>query len=456
MIQSERIEALNDSPVRENGAYILYWMQASQRESYNYALEFSIELANLHSLPLLVVFGIMDDYPEANERHYAFMVEGLRETAEHITERGATFRLYHGSPETVAISMSAKAATVVTDMGYLRHQKAWRGKLSKEAGCKVWQVETDAVVPIRYASDKDEYAARTLRPKIHRHLKRFLVPLERREILIRDFTEEIPDGLDVSDPALLSRLKLDRSVPPVPKLKGGPEEARTKLKEFIRRKLPHYAEDRNDPANDYTSGLSHYLHFGQISPLQIALNVGTSDTGEENIEAFLEELIVRRELAFNFTYFNARYDEYAALPEWAQKTLEKHRSDTREHLYSADELEAARTHDPYWNAAMTEMVRFGTMQGYMRMYWGKKILEWSEHPEEAFERTLMLNNKYFVDGRDPNSFTGVAWIYGKHDRPWTERPVFGTIRYMNANGLKRKFDIDQYVKNVMIEKLDMD
>lgn len=448
MIQPERIVELNNAVVREGGEYVLYWMQASQREAYNHALEFSIELANKHGLPLLVVFGITDDYPEANERHYAFMLEGLRETATHISQRGATFRLYHGSPEKVAIESAQRACLVVTDRGYLHHQIAWRKAVAAAAGCPVFQVESDAVVPVEVVSEKEEYAARTIRPKITRHLKTFLVPLKRQAINVTEFSTEISDGLDLASPSLLSQLRLDRSVPALLSLKGGPTEAKRKLQEFISSKLANYASERNDPTKDYTSGLSHYLHFGQISPVQIALNVGASTGGKENIDAYLEELIVRRELAFNFTFYNPRYDEYAALPEWAQATLEKHRQDPREHLYTWEELENAKTHDPYWNAAMREMVRCGTMKGYMRMYWGKKILEWSKHPEEAFEQTLYLNNKYFIDGRDPNSFTNVAWIYGKHDRPWAERPIFGTVRYMNANGLKRKFDIDQYVQTM--------
>ena len=448
MIQSERIRALNDLPVRKDGGYVLYWMQAAQRETYNHALEFSIERANDLDLPLLVVFGLMDDYPEANERHYAFMLEGLRETAKRIRERGAAFRVYHGSPEKVATKAAQKAAIAVTDRGYLRHQKLWREYVASNAGCSVFQIESEAVVPVDSVSDKEEYAARTIRPKITRLLEQFLQPLDRRSIKVNQLPQDIPDGIDIADSGFLTQLTLDRSVAPLSSLKGGPSEARRKLKDFINNKLPNYAKDRNDPANDYTSGLSHYLHFGQISPVQIALNVQASNGGKENIEDYLEELIVRRELSFNFTHHNPHYDEYRCLPEWAMKTLEDHREDKREYLYSVQELEEAATHDPYWNAAMIEMRNFGTMKGYMRMYWGKKILEWSEHPEEAFEQTLYLNNKYFVDGRDPNSYCGVAWIYGKHDRPWTERPIFGKIRYMNANGLKRKFDIEQYVANV--------
>lgn len=445
----ERILLLNDLPRRSDGRYVLYWMQASQREAYNYALEYAIDRANELGLPLLVVFGIVDDYPEANERHYAFMLEGLRETAAALAERNIAFRLYYGAPDTVAINAAQSAALVVTDRGYLRHQRAWRQSVAEHAGCTVVQVESDSVVPVETASDKEEYAARTLRPKIERHLKAYLLPLERRHLITTAFTEQPEAGLDLFDTTLLSRLKIDRSVRPTHTLIGGPAQARAKLKRFIKDRIDHYADERNDPANTFQSGLSPYLHFGQISPVQIMLNVMQASTRRENLEQFLDELIVRRELAFNFVHYNPQYDSYTALPNWALKTLELHQADVREHTYTRGELEAAATHDPYWNAAMKEMLDTGTMKGYMRMYWGKKILEWSHTPEEAYYTTLALNNKYFLDGRDPNSFCNVAWIYGKHDRPWAERPIFGTVRYMNAAGLKRKFEIEKYVEMVM-------
>jgi deoxyribodipyrimidine photo-lyase len=201
---------------------------------------------------------------------------------------------------------------------------------------------------------------------------------------------------------------------------------------------------RNDPTLDYLSHLSPYLHFGQISPLYIALKV--IDTDSRGKEAFLEELIVRRELSMNFVFYNEKYDSFEAVPEWAKKTLKAHQKNKRQYTYSLEELETAQTHDAYWNAAQREMVGRGKMHGYMRMYWGKKIIEWSKTPEKAFQIALYLNNKYELDGRDPNGFTGVAWCFGKHDRPWGERPIFGNVRYMNDKGLKRKFDADRYVR----------
>jgi deoxyribodipyrimidine photo-lyase len=255
-------------------------------------------------------------------------------------------------------------------------------------------------------------------------------------------------GLDLGHlDKVLAGLKLDRTVPPAAGARGGPSAARKKLKSFLDRKLDRFHDLRNDPTLDFTSGLSPYLHFGQISPLFIALEAAKHGQGP-GLDAFLEELIVRRELAHNFTHYNPDYDQYEGLANWAQTTLEEHANDPRDFVYSREAFEQARTHDPYWNAAQLELVHTGAMHGYMRMYWGKKILEWTAHPREGFDIALYLNNRYQLDGRDPNGFAGVAWCFGQHDRAWGERPVFGKVRYMNANGLRRKFRIDAYVAKV--------
>ena len=244
----------------------------------------------------------------------------------------------------------------------------------------------------------------------------------------------------------MRELNVDSSVGRITGFRGGPSEAERRLRDFIENKLDEYPDRRNDPNADGQSHLSPYLHFGQISPLEIALRV--RETESKAGPAFLEELIVRRELSHNFVHYNPQYDSFACLPPWVNRTLECHRRDKREFVYSSREFEAARTHDPYWNAAQKEMVLMGKMHGYMRMYWGKKILEWSKTSQQAFEIALSLNNKYELDGRDPNGFAGVAWCFGKHDRAWAERSVFGKVRYMNAGGLRRKFDADAYAQRV--------
>jgi deoxyribodipyrimidine photo-lyase len=257
------------------------------------------------------------------------------------------------------------------------------------------------------------------------------------------------DGVGLSDlDTSPEALGIDRAVSRQTFYVGGSAEAKSRLDDFVGGKLHDYAGKRSDPSLGIQSNMSPYLHFGQVSPLEVALRVRESAAPQEAKDAYLEELIVRRELSLNFVHFNPRYDSFDCLPGWAQSTLERHGRDHREYLYSLEELEAAGTHDPYWNAAMREMTVTGKMHNYMRMYWGKKILEWTPSPRGAFEAALRLNNRYFLDGRDPNSFAGVAWVFGKHDRPWAERPIFGKVRYMNANGLRRKFNMDDYVRFV--------
>jgi len=447
MIQHERVQFLNEEYVRR-GRYVLYWMQQSQRASANHALEYAIREADRLNLPVVALFGITQRFPDAQLRHYAFMLEGLAGVAAALRERGIRLVVRAEPPPKALERLAPGAALVVTDRGYLRVQRRWR-KQAASLPCRVAQVESDVVVPVDVASEKEEYAARTLRPKIHRRLDRFLAPLEETDPERSSLGMRL-GGIDVSKPdRLLGRLRLARRAAPVGGLRGGEIEAGRRLKSFLEAGLRGYADRHSEPALDAVSHLSPYLHFGQISPLAIALAVRRSRRGStEDRDAFLEELIVRRELAMNFCHRNDAYDTYACVPSWARETLAEHRGDRRPYLYTLRDLERARTHDPYWNAAQLEMVHSGFMHGYMRMYWGKKIIEWSSDPESAFRSAITLNNRYELDGRDPNSFAGVAWCFGKHDRPWTRRPIFGSVRWMSASGLERKFDMDGYVSRV--------
>jgi deoxyribodipyrimidine photo-lyase len=448
-IQKERIKALNRKEIRKGG-YVLYWMQTSHRVEYNHALEFAILKANELRQPLIVFFGITDQFPEANERHYTFMLEGLKEVKHSLEKRGIQMVILHKSPEIGVLQLSKKASLVVVDRGYLRIQRGWRDDASKKINCPLIQVETDVVVPVEETSIKEEYAAATIRSKIKRKLDAFLVPLKEHEPITDSLSLDF-DSFNIGDvEKAISKLRIDRSVKRVNGFHGGTKEGISHLEIFLESKLDRFPELRNDPTLDYLSHMSPYLHFGQISPLYIALKV--SKTRSLGAEAFLEELIIRRELSMNFVFYNEKYDSFTSIPDWAKKTLRTHQKDRRPYLYSRKELENAGTHDPYWNAAQKEMVIRGKMHGYMRMYWGKKILEWSKTPEEAFKIALYLNNKYELDGRDPNGFTGVAWCFGKHDRPWGERAIFGNVRYMNEKGLKRKFDVDKYVKMMELDK----
>ncbi|MDD1660904.1 MAG: deoxyribodipyrimidine photo-lyase [Methanomicrobiales archaeon] len=442
MIQKERVLLLN-SVTAAKGSFLLLWLQASVRSGCNHALEYAIGKANEKKKPVVACFALTPDYPEANERHYAFLLEGLADAGKALRERGIPFVVRKGTPPAVIADLAGDACIVVTDRGYLRHQREWRAEVAASVGCPVVQVESDVVVPVEAASGKEEYAAATLRPKIHRLLPEFLEPLGEQRV-----HHPLPDPgwetLPWEDPdRILAGLDIDRAVPWVTGFRGGTAEARRRLQEFIRSGLDRFATDRNNPAKHALSGLSPYLHFGQVSPLEIALAVAGS--GSPSTGAYLEELIVRRELSMNFVFYNPRYDNIDALPLWAKKTLKDHARDPREYTYTPEEFEKGKTHDPAWNAAQAEMVRTGKMHGYLRMYWGKKILEWSETPEEAYRTAVSLNNKYELDGRDPNGYAGVAWCFGKHDRPWGERPVFGKVRYMGAPGLMRKFDVNRYI-----------
>jgi deoxyribodipyrimidine photo-lyase len=378
------------------------------------------------------------------------MLEGLADTQALLARRRIRMVVKRGTPPEVALAVAGEAALVVCDVGYTRHQRQWREIVARRARCPVAAVEGDIVVPVAVTSSKAEYAARTIRPKLQRHLATYMQPCPRYRPKHSSLTLSVEEiALDDLD-RLLDTLNIDQGVAPVTRFfKGGPTEAKGRLRRFIAHRLARYAAHRNQPQTDDVSGLSPYLHFGQISPVFIALKIRDAAFGTHaDRDAYLEELIVRRELAINYIHYTPAYDRYEALPAWARKTLAEHSKDQRPQVYSRRTLETAGTHDPYWNAAMQEMLATGFMHNHMRMYWGKKILEWSPTPEAAFEIALQLNNNYFLDGRDANSFAGVAWVFGLHDRAWFERAIFGKVRYMAASGLERKCDIEAYVEKV--------
>lgn len=448
MIQEERISYLNEKE-EQKGKYIIYWMQASQRVKYNQALETALRIANKRSLPLLVYFEINTDFPEANLRHYYFMLEGLQEVKQKLNDMGINIIIgYNKDHRYTDLSYLAKEAVmIITDCGYLRFQNQWREKYAQELPCLMIQVESNVVVPPESVSNKEEFNAASFRKKIQRLLPDYLKPMEMSKPVVTSghlkFSSFPLEDLKGS----IKQLKIDTSVPPSPIFKGGENQAEKLLDDFISKKIYRFGTLRNNPSQDYLSNMSPYLHFGQISPVFIALKLKAKAPAEA-YRLYLEELVVRRELAINYVYYNEYYDQFKGLPRWAKSSLEKHQNDPRKIVYSLAELEHALTEDPYWNAAQQEMMITGKMHGYMRMYWAKKILEWSPTPQEAFQRCLYLNNKYELDGRDPNGYTGVAWCFGLHDRAWKERPIFGKVRYMNDNGLRRKYDMEKYIKHV--------
>lgn len=448
-VNPTRVRTINDREIVA-GEYVLYWMQQSQRAEHNPALDVAVGEANRLKRPVIVAFGLTDAYPEANLRHYRFMLEGLQDAEAALRRKGIRLVVRQGKPPEVALKLGRRAALIVCDVGYTRHQRQWRQEVAAGAGCRVLAVEGDVVVPVAMASTKAEYAARTFRPRIKKHVDDCLKLPRAVKPRHASLNLEI-GGIDLKDiDAVIAGLEIDRRVAPVSVLfRGGCQEAKKRLRRFIGHHLAHYDAHSNQPQTDDISCMSPYLHFGQLSPVYLALQIRQARQGRSiDRDAYLEELIVRRELAVNFVYYTSDYDRYSCLPDWARNTLTDHGKDRRQVIYSREELEAARTHDPYWNAAMREMKYTGFMHNYMRMYWGKKILEWSAAPEAAFETALGINNRYFLDGRDPNSYAGVAWVFGKHDRAWSERPVYGKVRYMAASGLERKCDIRAYVRKV--------
>ena len=440
-----RITVRRPGPPDPDGSAVVYWMQRAQRARDNPALDVAIAAGNLLNKPVVVLFVLVNDYPSANLRHYQFMLEGLRELPEALAARRVGFVVRVGRIDEVArFCDEAGAALLVGDENPLREPERWRRHLADNGRVPFWTVDADVVVPSALL-EKEQYSAATIRPRIHRQLEWCLRPAPRRVARVR-WSGDGGMGWE-AEPAVLDRLAIDARLGPAPGWRGGAAAGRGRLRSFVAHRLAGYASARNDPSLDGTSGLSPYLHFGQLGPREVALAVRDADAPLEDRHAFLEEFIVRRELAVNFVRFNPRYDRLDGCAAWARATLDRHRHDERTPLYTERQLEEGSTGDPLWNAAQRQMAETGWMHGYVRMYWAKKILEWSASPEEAMASAIALNDRYEIDGRDPNGYAGVAWaIGGKHDRPWgPERPVFGTVRFMSFASTSRKFDSRAYI-----------
>lgn len=422
---------------------VIYWMSRDQRTEDNWALLYAADQARQRETGLIVVFCLAPVFLDATIRQYGYMLKGLVQVEAGLRLRNIPFflRLGDAAATLPPLVRDLDAGLLVTEFSPLRVKRLWTEEVLRNVSIPVHEVDAHNIVPCREASDKQEYAARTIRQKIHRRIEEFLTEFPKLPRFSHPASTTAVDW-----DAARQSLRVNMNVTEVDWLRPGENAARKTLDAFIRQRLPEYGK-RNDPNAPVLSNLSPYLHFGQISAQRAALEVMRNSAAAESREAFLEELIIRRELADNFCWYNPDYDTVAGFPDWARKTLEKHRSDRREYLYDLATLEEAATHDPLWNAAQTEMVATGKMHGYMRMYWAKKVLEWSASPEEAMSAAVFLNDKYELDGRDPNGYTGIAWsIGGVHDRPWFERPVFGQIRYMSAAGCARKFNVPEYVR----------
>jgi deoxyribodipyrimidine photo-lyase len=420
-------------------------MQRAQRGIDNPALDVAVEAGNLLGKSVVVFFAPVPFYPHANLRHYRFLAEGIPDIAEELKKRNVGFVLRRFPEHSLRrFCEEVRPALVVGDENPMREPESWRLKATRELKVPLWTVDADVIVPSRLL-EKAQYAARIIRPRLRDRLKEFFVPFKNTAAKI---SWKKPSGLQSLPPShdILEGWKLDRSVSAISDIKGGSTTAQKLLREFVTRKLQKYPIQRNHPETDATTRLSPYLHFGYISPLTIGLAVQKAEAPRDAKQAFLDQLITWRELSINFVHFNPNYDNFECADSWAHQSLAEHAKDPRPVHYSVKQMENAETYDPLWNAAQRQMVNHGWMHNYVRMYWGKKILEWSASAAEAYDTAVLLNDKYELDGRDPNGYAGIAWsIVGKFDRPWFDRPIFGKVRYMSLTSTGKKFDSQEYI-----------
>lgn len=440
-----RIVELNKKEIRVGP--IFYLMSRDQRVNDNWALLFSQELAEEKKEQLIVVFFITPHLLKTTTRHHKFMLEGLKDIEENLKKINICFFIEGGGDAHYVADFfnRKKAGAVITDFDPLKQACTWRENIAKKTQCKVFEVDAHNIVPYTVASSKQEFAAYTIRPKINKYLNDFLVPFPK--IKKQEYKNNIK--ISFNDWGKLHKLlPIKKNIPTVKWIKSGEREAHKTLQKFLKDNLDKYDKYRNDPNENVLSNLSPYIHFGQISAQRIALSINKSKNNNTK-ESFLEEIIIRKELADNFCFYNKNYDNLNGFPSWAKESLSKHKKDKRTYVYSKKKFENAETHDDLWNASQLEMIKTGKMHSYLRMYWAKKILEWTSSPEEAIKIAIYLNDKYELDGRDAKGYTGIAWsIGGVHDRAWGERPIFGKIRYMSYNGSRSKFNIKSYITKI--------
>jgi deoxyribodipyrimidine photo-lyase len=450
-----RIRKLNDKPVRPDGQYVLYWSQMNRRVDSNHALLEAARIANEHGLPVLFYEGLTCTYPYANDRIHTFMLEAVPETARRLKARGIGYAFYlrrkKSDADDILYRLAEPAAAVVTDDYPTFIARRHNARVPARIGVAYVAVDSSCIVPMNTFTRR-EYAAYTIRPKIHRALPDHLHPAEPVKVK-RKWTGAVPafhvEVTGRSIPELVASCEIDHSVKPAIGMRGGRIEAEHRLQVFLEERLRRYARERNEPSQHATSELSSYLHFGQISSLEIALAAREYAAKHKLIaDEYLEELIVRRELAFNFARHVDNYETLDVLPSWVRETLSAHANDPRDPCYSQEQLERAEAYDELWNATQRELLLRGRIHGYYRMYWGKKIIEWSATHEDALATMIYLHDRYALDGRDPNTYANILWCFGLHDRPWFDRPIFGQVRYMSLEGMRRKTDTQAYIREI--------
>ncbi len=451
---SRRGARLNDRSRNPAGEYVLYWMQSTHRFEENWALRFAVLQADKLQLPLVIHQGLDPTYPHASDRIHSFIIDNARELTKRAAQLGHHYRfvLRHRRDDDrrVVDALAQRAALVVTDLYPTAGVAERSARFAARCAHRVVAIESHAIVPSGIF-EKEEYAARTIRPKLLPLLPLALQVVEDRcarleipQALVRDLPGEPLDFSRVSTREAVASCDIDHQVPAVP-MPSGLTAARTRLAAFCAESLPRYAERRADPNDDEgSSRLSPYLHFGQIAAAEVA-RAALASGHPEQATSFLNELVVWRELALNFCLRNPRFGTLEALPAWVHKTMGEHRDDAREATYTLEQFEGAQTHDALWNAAQRELVRTGVMHNVVRMLWGKHILQWAPGYTEALAWMVHLNNKYGIDGRDPSSYAGMQWCFGKFDRPFYTRPVLGVIRSMSLKRAREKWDAERYI-----------
>jgi deoxyribodipyrimidine photo-lyase len=450
--QDPRVTVRRAGPPDPDGSCVVYWMQRAQRAIDNPALDLAVDAANAMGKPVVVFLAPVPFYPHGNLRHYRFLAEGIPDIAARLVSRNIGFVLRRFPEHSLQrFCDEVKAALVIGDENPMREPESWRRTAARKLKVPLWTVDADVIVPSKLL-ERAQYAAHIIRPRLQAQLKEFLVPATERRAKVNWQQPKHMASL-AADFEITQGWPLNHSVSPVSAWRGGTTEAFRLLRDFIEHKLHGYGTQRNKPETDHTSRLSPYLHFGHISPVTVALSVEKASAPKADKEAFLNQIITWRELAVNLVRFHPEYDSFECAEPWAHRTLAKHAADPRPVLYTEKQLEHAETHDLLWNAAQMQMVNTGWMHNYVRMYWAKKILEWSRSPAEAHRIAVYLNDKYELDGRDPNGYAGIAWaIVGKFDRPWFERPIFGQIRYMSGESTGKKFDSKKYIRQNLMPK----